>query len=260
MFGTVILKASTKYPIFKFLERKWRVRRNNDGLSAETTDHDVRHSYKEYTALKKKLFNITRSNLFDLLLGSLVIALPLYVAISVKTDWVWLLFSAFYIVVFIVVAKQNSKYFRTVVLTLSMLPYLFFNILLFVNYCLQGSRFNEAFYYHFNKQGIYGHEDKVFMSIAVAVMYCLLLCFLTFKLHGRKTRTRPNIFGGTFLVLLALVSPQSLSFANMYLTAHNNLPVSQYLQPTKTINPSKMSGLIEDANNDFDYFTEDKKN
>ncbi len=142
----------------------------------------------------------------------------------------------------------------------SLLPFLSLHVLLLVNYYFQGSRFNEAFYYHFNKLGVVGHEYKVLVLLIVTCCYYVFLCFLTFKLQSRKTDNRFGMYSGAFIVLLALVSPQALSFAGMYLNVHSNHPLAQYLLSIDAIGDPAVNRLIEDAEKDFEYNPEEKKN
>ena len=213
------------------------------------------------STLKKYFLTIdVKLTRYDFLLFSFILALPLYITISIKTDWVWVSFSALYILSLIFFSKRNSLYFRTVVLVFSLLPFLSLHVLLFVNYYFQGSRFNEAFYYHFNRLGVVGHEGEALVLLGVTCCYYCFLCFFIFKLQSRKIDNRFSIYGGMFIVLLALGSPQSLSFAGMYLNVHSHHPFAQYLLSLDAIGDPAVNRLLEDAKKDFEYNPEEKKN
>ncbi|MEE9339355.1 MAG: sulfatase-like hydrolase/transferase [Methylococcaceae bacterium] len=196
----------------------------------------------------------------ELLLCFLVITFPLYVTIFITPDWTWLLFSLFFAAAylfFVTPIKRNLKIF---VLLFAMLPFLFFDALLLVNYFIQGTGFNEAFYFHFNKHGIVGYQNKILILVIIMLAYYLYLCFLTFKLHRGKSNKKSDLFAGSFIILLALMSPQSLSFGKMYMEAHNIQLLSQYFPSSNSYDESLINQLVKDANNDFKYRLGDKKN
>ena len=141
-----------------------------------------------------------------------------------------------------------------------MLPFLFFDALLLVSYFIQGTGFNEAFYYHFNKQGILGFQNEILILVIVMCAYYFCLCFLTFKVHREKANKKSGLFAGGLIILLALISPQTLSFGNMYLVAHDSELLSHYFPFFSPYDESSINQLIQGAQTDFEYHSGNKKN
>ncbi len=196
---------------------------------------------------------------YNLLFSLLVSLFPLYVTIFITPVWVWLLFSLFYAVAYLFLVRTIKHYLKVCVLLFAMLPFLFFDALLLVNYFIQGTGFNEAFYFHFNKQGIIGFQTEILILAIIMCFYYFYLCFLTFKLHQEKVSQAPGIFAGAFIIVLALISPQTLSFGKMYLDAHDS-PLAEYFPSSNSYDESLIHQLVQDAQNDFKYKVANKKN
>lgn len=197
---------------------------------------------------------------YELLVNLLIIAFPLYVTIFITPVWTWLLFSLFYAVAYLFFVRPIKHYLKVFVLLFAMLPFLFFDALLLVNYFIQGTGFNEAFYFHFNKQGIVGFQDEILILVIIMCVYYFYFCFLTFKLHQEKFNQKSGLLSGGFIILLALMSPQTLSFGKMYLEAHDSEFLSKYFPFDDTYGDPLINQLIQGAKKDFKYHLGDKKN
>ena len=197
---------------------------------------------------------------YELLVSFLIIAFPLYVTIFITPAWSWLVFSLFYSIAYLFVVRPIKHYLKVFVLLFAMLPFLFFDTLLLVNYFIQGTGFNEAFYFHFNKQGIIGFQNEILVLASVMCFYYFYLCFLTFKLHREKANKKSSLLAGSFIILLALMSPQTLSFGKMYLDAHDSQLLSRYFPFYSQYDESSIDQLIQGAETAFKYHIGNKKN
>ncbi|TXK95701.1 hypothetical protein BMR07_02575 [Methylococcaceae bacterium CS1] len=98
------------------------------------------------------------------------------------------------------------------------------------------------------------------MLVIVMCVYYFYLCFLTFKLHRENANKKSGLFAGGFIILLTLISPQTLSFGKMYLDAHDSQLLSRYFPFYSQYDEASIDQLIEGAQADFKYQLGNKKN
>ncbi|MEM7020277.1 MAG: hypothetical protein AAF512_23420, partial [Pseudomonadota bacterium] len=135
-----------------------------------------------------------------------------------------------------------------------------FDFFLTFSYFVQGTGFNEAFYYHFNEAGIIGQKNLIAGLLVFMVGYFLVICYLTFKVNRSQTIKRAGLVISASLIILALLSPQSLTFGRMYLDAHNSSFLDQYFSSNNPLDEKVVEQLVKDEQKPFQYSATDRKN